>query len=90
LIAVTNPEPADLNAGPQGPRVALLFEGKAVSGAETHGQAFPDTQRHRIRYACAIPTRGLVAGSYTVVVAPPRQDASGPRQLLQVFVLLPS
>ena len=55
-----------------------------------HGQAFPDAQKRRIRYACAIATRGLAAGSYTVIVAPPREDASGPKPLLQVFMLLPS
>jgi VWFA-related protein len=89
LFDVYNPPAEDLAAGPQGPRVALLFEGKPVAGADARGQAFPDAQRRRIRYLCAIPTRGLAAGSYTVLVAPPRQRDPGAKPLLQVFMLLP-
>jgi hypothetical protein len=90
LFDVYNPPAEDLAAGPQGPRVALLLDGKPVAGADPQGQAFPDAQRRRIRYACAISTRGLAAGSYTVIVAPPRQDAYAPKPLLQIFMLLPS
>jgi hypothetical protein len=90
LFDVYNPTAADLAAGSEGPRVALLFEGKPVAQAQFAGQAFPDPRGRRIRYACAIPTSGLTRGSYTVIVAPPRQDDSAPRHLVQVFMLLPS
>jgi hypothetical protein len=91
LFDIYNPAPEHLASGSLGPRVALLFGGKPVAGASAYGEAFPDARKRRIRYACAIPTRGLAAGSYTVIVAPPRQqDGSGTRPLLQVFVLLPS
>jgi VWFA-related protein len=90
LFDVYNPAAEDLAAGPQGPRVALLLNGRRIADPEAQGQAFPDALRRRIRYACAISTRGLDAGSYTVIVAPPRPDASGPRPLVQVFMLLPS
>jgi hypothetical protein len=90
LFDIYNPGPEDLAAGSLGPRVALLFGGMPVAGATAHGEAFPDAHKRRIRYACAIPTRGLAPGSYTVVVAPPRQDAPKTRPLLQVFQLLPS
>jgi VWFA-related protein len=89
LFDLYNPAAEDFAPGSQGPRVALLHDGKPVTHAEAHGEAFPDAQKRRIRYACAIPTRGLAPGSYTVIVAPPRQDASAPKPLLQVFMLLP-
>jgi hypothetical protein len=90
LFDIYNPAPEDLAAGSLGPRVALLFGGMPVAGATAHGEAFPDARKRRIRYACAILTLGLAPGSYTVVVAPPRQDAPKTRKLLQVFQLLPS
>jgi VWFA-related protein len=90
LFDIYNPAPEDLAAGSLGPRVALLFGGMPVADATAHGEAFPDAHKRRIRYACAIPTRGLAPGTYTVVVAPPRQDAPKTRPLLQVFQLLPS
>lgn len=88
LFDVYNPSPDDVAIGSQGPRVALLHEGKPVTGTVVHGEAFPDPQRRRIRYACAVTTSDLAPGSYTVVVAPPRHDGTSRKPLLQVFQLL--
>ena len=90
LFDVYNPQAEDLALGSQGPRMALLHEGKQVAGAEVQGQAFPEPSRRRIRYACAIATEHLATGSYTVLVTPPRHDPAHTKPLVQVFVLLPS
>jgi VWFA-related protein len=90
LFDVYNPGAEDLAQGSLGPRMALLHEGRQVSGAVAHGQAFPEASRRRIRYACAIRTRGLAPGSYTVLVSPPRQGPTPEKPLVQVFMLLPS
>jgi hypothetical protein len=90
LFDVYNPSADDIARGSQGPRLALLHEGKPVTAAVVHGQAFPDEQRRRIRYACAVSTGDLAPGSYTVMVTPPREDHAGRKPLLQVFMLLPA
>ena len=89
LFDVYNPAAADLAAGPQGPRVALLLNGKPVAAQRCTDR--PSRTRSSAGSGTpAIATRGLAAGSYTVIVALPREDASGPKPLLQVFMLLPS
>jgi VWFA-related protein len=88
LFDVYNPGAEDLAQASLGPRLALLHEGRQVSGAVAQGQAFPEPSRRRIRYACAIATRDLAPGSYTVLVSPPREDPAH-KPLVQVFMLLP-
>jgi VWFA-related protein len=90
LFDVYNPGAEDLAQAGLGPRLALLHEGRQVSEAVAQGQAFPEPSRRRIRYACAIPTRDLAPGSYTVLVSPPRQDPAHAKPLVQVFMLQPS
>jgi VWFA-related protein len=90
LFDVYNPAAEDLAQGSLGPRMALLHEGRPVSGAVVQGEGFPEPSRRRIRYACVIATRDLTPGSYTVLVSPPRQDPAHAKPLVQVFLLLPS
>jgi VWFA-related protein len=89
MFDLYNVSPEELAGGTQGPRLALIHEGKAVTTTVAEGQAFPDAARRRIRFACAVDTSGLAPGSYTVLAAPPRAEPSR-QPLVQIFVLLPS
>jgi hypothetical protein len=88
LFDLYNPSPDDLAASSQGPRLAMLKDGQPVAQVTAHGEAFVDPERRRIRFACAVQTRDLPPGGYTVVLSPPRALASV-QPLRQIFQLLP-
>lgn len=88
LFDLYNPSSDDLAASSQGPRLAMLRDGQPLAQVTAHGEAFVDPERRRIRFACAVQTKDLPPGGYTVVLSPPRAGASV-QPLRQIFQLLP-
>jgi hypothetical protein len=88
LFDLYNPSPEDLAASAEGPRLAMLRDGQPLAQVTAHGEAFADPARRRIRFACAVQTKDLPPGGYTVLLSPPRTLASV-QPLRQIFQLLP-
>jgi VWFA-related protein len=82
-----NPTLADVEAAEVGPRFGLLKDGQPVQDPPMRGDSFVDERGRRIHFACAIDTRALEPGRYTVLLAPPGAEAAT-KPLVQFFLLL--
>jgi VWFA-related protein len=88
LYSVYNATADDLAAVKQGMQLALLRDGRPISGVEAAGEPVVDTARGVIQFTGALRTASLEPGTYTVVGMLPNFETRSVKQVEQRFLLI--